>query len=266
VLELILQADVAIVGKPSVGKSSLLATITRAKPQIGGYPFTTTHPVLGTRELRDTSEIWLELPALIAGAHEGRGLGNSFLRHAMAARLLFLMLDGASEKLLDDYFELREELAKYNSRLSRDKPQILAVNKCDLPEVQQRTAQIQAQLDSLSLPIFFISAKSGEGVLALLDAVEKLLKAHPTQSSTTPPLQSRPRPTIQPPQILKSGSMYAVKYRPAERLAALSNSADWRVLAQLRGELKRMSVGKALERAGVRPGDKVRVGRALLEW
>jgi GTP-binding protein len=169
ILELKLITDICIVGQPNSGKSTLLSAISRAKPEIADYPFTTRQPVLGVMSNDRRDFIVAEIPGLVEGAHLGKGLGNEFLRHAERAKLLIYLLDGSSPTIIDDLSALDKEIALYKG-LSH-KPKIVAVNKIDLPEVQARLPQIKQHfapiLSGLGVPIFYISAVSGQAVLEL---------------------------------------------------------------------------------------------------
>ncbi len=145
-LELKLIADVGIIGVPNAGKSSLLAAVTNAKPKIGDYPFTTLEPNLGVAELdNETSLVLADIPGLIEGAHQGAGLGDSFLRHIQRTRVLIHLLDGLSVDPLADFTQINSEMALFDPNLAR-KPQLVVVNKIDLPEVQDRWKLVSKEL------------------------------------------------------------------------------------------------------------------------
>ncbi len=150
-LELKLIADVGIIGVPNAGKSSLLAAVTNAKPKIGDYPFTTLEPNLGVAELDDeTSLILADIPGLIEGAHQGAGLGDAFLKHIQRTRVLIHLLDGLSVDPLADFTQINSEMALFDPNLSR-KPQLVVVNKIDLPEVQDRWKMVSKELKETGL-------------------------------------------------------------------------------------------------------------------
>jgi len=163
VLAVKLITDICIVGHPNSGKSTLLAAISKAKPEIADYPFTTRQPILGVMPDDNRDFIVAEIPGLVEGAHLGKGLGNEFLRHAERTRLLIYLLDGSSPTVIDDLSALDKEIALYKG-LSH-KPKIVAVNKIDLPEVQARLPQVKRYFARLGLPVFYISAVSGQAVL-----------------------------------------------------------------------------------------------------
>lgn len=163
VLDLKLLADVGIIGYPNVGKSTLLAAASAARPEIGSYPFTTTEPNLGVVEVGYRTFVMADIPGLIEGAHEGRGLGHDFLRHIERTKVLVHLLDGESRSPREDWQKVNEELALFNPSL-KEKPQIVAVNKIDLPTVKERLPGLKKELEALKTPVFFVSALTGEGV------------------------------------------------------------------------------------------------------
>ncbi|HLA02850.1 MAG TPA: GTPase ObgE, partial [Aestuariivirga sp.] len=161
-LELKLIADIGIVGAPNAGKSTLLAALTNAKPKIAAYPFTTLQPNLGVAALdEETSLVLADIPGLIEGAHRGIGLGHDFLRHIQRTRVLVHLLDGLAEDPLADFSQINTELALFDPQLA-DKPQIVALNKMDLPDVQARWPHIDKALRKLGYIPMAISAVSGE--------------------------------------------------------------------------------------------------------
>jgi len=176
ILELKLITDICIIGRPNSGKSTLLSAISRARPEIADYPFTTRQPILGVISDDRRNFIVAEIPSLVKGAHLGKGLGNEFLRHVERTRLLIYLLDGSSPTVWDDLSQLNIEIDFYRHDLSR-KPKIVSVNKIDLPEVQTRLPEIRQNFDKLGLPVFYISAFSGQAVLQLVrKATEMVVK------------------------------------------------------------------------------------------
>ena len=165
ILEVKLITDICIVGLPNSGKSTLLSAISRAKPEIAGYPFTTRQPVLGVMPGDRRDFIVAEIPGLVEGAHLGKGLGNDFLRHAERTKLLICLVDGSSPSIVDDLSTLDREITLYKG--SAHKAKIVAVNKVDLPEVQARLPAAKQCLAEVGVPVFYISAVSGQAVLEL---------------------------------------------------------------------------------------------------
>jgi len=170
VLEVKLITDICIVGHPNSGKSTLLSAISRAKPEIADYPFTTRQPILGVMSNDRRDFIVAEIPGLVEGAHLGKGLGNEFLRHAERTKLLIYLLDGSSSTVLDNLSTLEKEIDLYKDLAH--KPKIVAVNKLDLPEVRARLPEVKQRLapilSGLGVPVFYISAVSGQAVLELV--------------------------------------------------------------------------------------------------
>ncbi len=166
ILELKLPTDICIIGYPNSGKSTLLSTISQARPQIADYPFTTRQPILGVIQGSKRDFIVAEMPGLVEGAHAGKGLGNDFLRHVERTKLLIYLLDGSSSTIVDDLKILCKEVASYKANLLR-KPKIVAVNKVDLPQVQTHLPGIRQNFAGCKAPLFYVSAVSGQGVLEL---------------------------------------------------------------------------------------------------
>jgi len=166
VLEVKLIADICVVGHSNSGKSTLLSNISRAKPEIAAYPFTTRQPILGVIPDIRRDFIVAEIPGLVEGAHLGKGLGNEFLRHAERTRLIIYLLDGSSPTVIDDLSTLEEEIDLYNDLAY--KPKIVAVNKIDLPEVQAHLPEVKRSFAKIRVPVFYISAVSGQAVLELM--------------------------------------------------------------------------------------------------
>jgi len=186
VLEVKLITDICIIGHPNSGKSTLLSAVSRAKPEIADYPFTTRQPILGVMPDDKRDFIVAEIPGLVEGAHLGKGLGNEFLRHVERTKLLIYLLDGSSPTVLDDLSQLDTEIALYKYALSQ-KPKIVAVNKIDLPEVQARLPGVKQRFAKLGVPVFYISAVSGQAVLELMrKAMEMADRASQNEAINSP--------------------------------------------------------------------------------
>jgi len=173
-LELKLLADVGLIGMPNAGKSTLLASISAAHPQIAQYPFTTLAPNLGVVKLPDfTRFIIADIPGLIPGAHQGKGLGYQFLRHIERTKLLIHIIDLAvpgPREPFEDFQAINRELELYNSSLV-NKPQLIVANKLDLPEAREKLTDCQAQFNQQNLSFIPISAKTGEGIPELIQSL-----------------------------------------------------------------------------------------------
>ena len=197
ILDLKLIADVGIIGYPNVGKSTLLAAVSKARPKIADYPFTTLEPVLGVVEVGMKTFVLAEIPGLVDGAHLGRGLGYEFLRHAERTRILLHLLDGGSPSIIDDMNNLNRELALYKPEMAQ-KPQLVVVNKVDLPEVQARLSEMRELFSSLGVKGFFISAITKQGVSELISEIVKMLESVQDKgsSSEAPMAVFRPKPKV----------------------------------------------------------------------
>ena len=264
--ELRVLADIGIVGLPNAGKSSLLRTLSSARPRVAAYPFTTLEPHLGVVETGWDDVVMADLPGLIEGAAGGAGLGHDFLRHASRTRVLLHLVDGSAEDPLADRDTINRELAAYSPELAAD-PQVVAINKADLPEVQDRRAALADAFGELST--LFCSALSGEGADAVVAAcVERLQEARAVVAEAPPPTPTlRPRPdgrrfTVE--QLHERA--WRVHGAGVERFVAMMDLDDEQALAETYRWLERRGVAAALHRAGAQPGDRVRVGRSEMVW
>jgi len=177
-LELHLLADVGIIGLPNVGKSTLLSRVSSAHPKIAPYPFTTIHPVLGVvRAGEFESFVMADIPGLIEGAHQGSGLGISFLRHIRRCRLLLHLLDASRDDLLADYNVVNNELKLYDEKLG-EYPQIVAINKIDLLSPEELRKKVK-KLREKGIEPFLISALKGDGLQKLIYEINNRLKSLP---------------------------------------------------------------------------------------
>ena len=269
-LRLKLLADVGVVGRPNAGKSSLLTAISAARPRVAAHPFTTTEPVLAVVEGEEHRFIAAEVPGLIEGAHRGVGLGFRFLRHAERTRLLVHLVDGTSADVRADLEQVNGELEAYNPDLA-SRPQIVAVNKVDLPEVRSRIEELRRELGSAAGPIAFVSALTGEGTAALVERVaaalgpvaERPRRRQRVEVEVIEPERFRPRR----PRIEREGKeRVRVHWTPLERIVDRVDLQDSRVIAQLRREMTRMGVVRMLESFGLVPGETVCIGGSELEW
>ena len=268
VLELRLIADVGIIGYPNVGKSTLLAACSAAKPKIASYPFTTREPILGLVEVGQRSFVVAEIPGLIDGAHLGRGLGHDFLRHITRTKILIHLIDGSSASPVEDMIQVNAELSLYDSALAQ-KPQLVVVNKIDLPQVQAQLAELKDAFSAVSASPLFISAATGEGVSELMaEAMEMVSQVTIERGAGEKIVRKvfRPQPRVAGPSVHKEGDTFVVVAPELERIMARTDVSSPEVRWQIRRQLTRLGVSKALEKAGVKPGDKVRCGNLEWEW
>jgi GTP-binding protein len=171
-LELKLIAHIGLVGLPNAGKSTLLSRISRAKPKIADYPFTTLSPVLGVVTHRDDEFVVADLPGLIEGAHRGAGLGHRFLKHAERTDGLVHVVDASRSpgEIAEAYGTVHEEMVRFRPELA-DRPAILAFNKMDLPGARESAEKALGRLNFPAGSVYYISAATGEGITALLDGL-----------------------------------------------------------------------------------------------
>lgn len=275
-LELRLIADIGIVGVPNAGKSTLLAAVTNAKPKIADYPFTTLEPNLGVARLDDEHSLILaDIPGLIEGAHLGFGLGYTFLRHIQRTRVLIHLLDGLSENPLLDFIQINSELALFDPDLAR-KPQVVALNKIDLPQVVERWPEFlsgfQNYLNQKKQEIivvaepYAISALARKNlhpllyrVLQALNESQKVIKIH-----EMPVYRSESDPQAFTIDKVRGG--WRVSGKAIERAAKMTYWEHYQSVRRFQKILATLGVEQALREAGVQNGDTVFIGENELEW
>lgn len=267
-LELKLIADIGLIGVPNAGKSTLLSALTKARPKIASYPFTTLEPNLGVANIDDdTTVVLADIPGLIEGASHGAGLGHDFLRHIQRTRVLIHLLDGLSDDPVADFSQINSELSLFDPNLA-NKPQLVALNKIDQPEVQEKLGDIQKKFKKLKVNLITISA------LARTNIRDLLVRAY-QELQETPPLE-----TFEPPM-----PVYKPKEDPREFVITREGAHEWRVTGtaiersakmtywEHDGSLRRfqkimetLGIDQALRKAGVEEGDTVAIGEFELEW
>ena len=274
-LELKLLADVGLLARPNAGKSTLISRCSAAKARVADYPFTTVEPVLGVVRSGKRDFVMMEIPGLLEGAHKGVGLGHQFLRHAERARLYVHLVDGLSDDPSDDYRMVRDELLRFNPELG-DKRQMIVVNKLDVTEVRESREELAVGLKSAlremgepSGDVLFISAATGEGVDELVARISSILAELPNdeapeqQAST---VRVAPRARRLPEAVRVEDGVYIVESERLERLSALADTRDQRVLLQLWREMRRTGMAEKLIDEGIEVGDTIRIGEVEVEW
>jgi len=266
-LELRLIADVGLVGKPNAGKSTLLASVSAARPKIADYPFTTLSPNLGVVEVGEHSFVMADIPGLIEGAHEGAGLGLAFLRHVERTRLLVHLLDGASADPLADYRAINRELALYSQELAA-KPQIVVLNKMDLPEASEHYASLQQALEGEVEQLAAISALTKEGVRELLWIIVARLAEMPKEEPQPALYVFRPheKESVLFTVTREGPGVYRVSGEEIERLARMTDWSNIEGMERFERILQARGISARLVEAGVELGDTVIIGDFELEW
>ncbi|MHB0995885.1 MAG: GTPase ObgE [Elusimicrobiales bacterium] len=267
-LELSVLADVGFVGFPNAGKSTLLAAISAARPKIAGYPFTTLNPNIGMVTHKGKGFAAADIPGLIEGAHEGKGLGDQFLKHVLRTKLLVHLVDPAGfgglkpEKAVK---VIEKELKDYHPLLGK-KIAILAVSKADLPEADAVHALLRKKFKKRE--VFLISAATGKGVTRLLDRVIKLLPTikaedlYQAAAGVSTAKTSARGFTVK----LDEEGVFVVSGVGVEKLIAMTNFNQPDSWDRLRRIFHTIGMDKALKKAGAQAGDYVRVGPREFEW
>ena len=273
-LELRLIADIGLVGLPNAGKSTLLAALTAATPQIAPYPFTTLEPNLGVLdftafEAADERRVTIaDLPGLIEGASSGAGLGHAFLRHASRTRLLVHVVDVAAANPERDYEVIREELEAHDPELL-DKLTLVVANKTDLPEAADQLEPFRRRRRKEGAEVVAMSARTGEGLNRLMTALARLLPDAATLAQPGPAagmVVHRIESSGDAFSVEREDGTFRVRGQRIERLAAQTNFDNEESADRFQRDLARLGIERELVRAGVAGGDTVRIGPVELEW
>jgi GTP-binding protein len=266
--ELKLIADIGIIGVPNAGKSTLLSVLTNAKPKIAPYPFTTIEPNLGVARVdEETTVVLADIPGLIEGASQGAGLGFEFLRHVQRTRVLIHLLDGLSPDPLADFSQINGELSLFDPNLSK-KPQIVALNKIDQPEAQERYPKLKKELKKRGYELLSVSAMARTDIRELLFKAVNQLAETPTLADAETPLPVyRPKEDVKQFEILREGSdEWRVAGAGIERTAKMTYFEHAGSLRRFQKLLEVLGIEAALREAGVKDGDTVKIGDYELEW
>lgn len=267
-LELKLIADIGLIGVPNAGKSTLLTVLTNAKPKIAPYPFTTLEPNLGVANIDiNTTVVLADIPGLIEGASQGAGLGHDFLRHIQRTRVLIHLLDGLSEDPVADYSQINSELSLFDPNLEK-KPQVVALNKIDQPEVQERLGEIEKKFKKLKVELMTISALARTNTRELLvRAYQKLEEAPPVEDIEAPLPVYKPKEDPREFNITREGANeWRVSGVAIERAAAMTYWQHDGSVRRFQKIMETIGVEEALRKAGVQEGDTVAIGDFELEW
>jgi GTP-binding protein len=283
-LELKTVADVALVGYPSAGKSSLIAAISAARPKIAEYPFTTLHPNLGVVQAGDVRYTVADVPGLIEGASEGRGLGLEFLRHVERCTALVHVLDCATlepgRDPLSDLDVILAELAAYPVPDGQvpllDRPQLVALNKVDVPEAKDLADLVRPDLEARGFRVFEISTVSHEGLRQLTFALGDVVAAHRIAEAAKPVVERvviRPQGSEREFTIRVEGGTYGDIYRvlgvKPVRWVQQTDFQNEEAVGYLADRLEKLGVEDELFKAGAQPGSTVVIGEGdgvVFDW
>ncbi|MEV0650277.1 GTPase ObgE [Phytomonospora sp. NPDC050363] len=273
VLELKSVADVGLVGFPSAGKSSLISVLSAARPKIADYPFTTLVPNLGVVQAGDETYTVADVPGLIPGAAQGKGLGLEFLRHIERCAVLVHVIDCANLEStrdpLSDIDALEHELAEYGGLAER--PRLVVLNKIDVPDARDLAEYVRADIEARGLPVFEVSAVTHEGLKPLTYALGEAVAAHRAAQPEVEPT----RIVLRPPAVDDADfviefeaedEIYVVKGGKPERWVRQTDFNNDEAIGYLADRLARLGVEEALAKAGATPGCLVRIGTREFDW
>ncbi|MGI8578126.1 MAG: GTPase ObgE [Nocardioidaceae bacterium] len=265
VLELKIVADVGLVGFPSAGKSSLVAAISRARPKVADYPFTTLVPNLGVVTAGETTYTVADVPGIIAGASEGRGLGHDFLRHIERCAALLQVIDCATiepgRDPVSDFEVLEHELAAYGGL--EDRPRLVALNKIDVPEARDLAELVKPELEARGLTVFEISAASHEGLRELTFAMGGLVASSRTAAQQVVPTRIVLRPGGEGDAqftIIQVDGAWQVRGDKPQRWVKQTDFSNDEAVGYLADRFSRLGIEEALTKHGAQIGDDVVIG------
>ena len=268
IFELKMIADVGLVGLPNAGKSTLLSRISNAQPEIADYPFTTLTPNLGVVDIdKDTSVLVADIPGLIEGAAEGKGLGHDFLRHIERTAVIVHLIDAYHENVAAAYTTIKEELKAYQPDLAK-RPEIIVLNKIDGLDdeiVQDLLAQLKTVAPAKA-QLFAISAQSGLNLQSMLYAIKaSVIKARQKvakkEAKEEVPVLRLPDTAAQW-RVTKQDNVFILSGNRIEKFAARTDFSNEQAMRRLRDIMKKMGIMHELVRQGIEPGQNVRIGGA----
>lgn len=270
-LELKLVADVGIVGLPNAGKSTLLSIISNAKPEIANYPFTTLAPNLGVVDIDQNTFLAADIPGLIEGASQGKGLGDDFLRHVERTRLLLHLIDVTSPDVAKDYLTIQQELHDYKIDLS-DRPQLVVLTKVESvqnDDLKRKVQQLVKVTKLKSADIYQISAVASIGIAALLRATVKKLDTLQSAALSPQPSDEVPVITLDDSKnwkVEKVDDVFVVTGADIEGFAKRTNFGQYQAVQRLRNILERKGVLREVEKLGGSAGSTIEIAGHKLPW
>jgi GTP-binding protein len=273
VLELKLLADVGCVGYPSVGKSSLVASVSSARPEIAEYHFTTLTPVLGVVKTGyEKSFVMADIPGLIEGAADGVGLGHDFLRHVERTKLILHIVDASGlegRDPVEDYYKINRELKKYSEKIAH-RTQFLVANKIDLPEARENLPRLKALAEKENMPFFAISAVTHEGVKELIQAIGDWLDHYvetPEAAPTEKVYDEDAREAEDKVRITRNDAgEYIVSGKALEKLVAMTNFNNDEAVRRFQYLWRIKGIDEKLRARGIKDGETVHIGDMEFTW
>ena len=263
-LELQMIADVAVIGLPNVGKSTLVAALSEARPKIADYPFTTLEPTLGVVSYGDTVFTMCDVPGLIEGASEGRGLGHKFLRHAMRSAAFVHVIDlAAAVDPLAAFNTVTEELRQFRDDLV-ERPVVVALNKVDVAG-EAKASAAKGAFEGRGLEALAISAAEGTGLHDLRKRLANLMSGWRSERRSPQGFELF-RTTPERVTVEREGSAWRVSGGSVVRWVAMTDLNNPEAVAHLQNRLERAGVEDLLARQGAQHGDEVRIGDSVFSW
>lgn len=272
-LELKLLADVGLVGYPSVGKSSIIASVSAARPEIADYHFTTITPVLGVVSLGDTQNfVMADIPGLIEGASEGIGLGHDFLRHIERTKVIIHVLDASGiegRDPVEDFYKINKELELYSSKLAK-RSQVIAANKMDLPQSAENLQRIEEMAQKEGFKVFPVSAATKEGLNDLMRYIYQMLQDYVEEAEEENPekIYTAEEDTDDYITIKRdmSGKGFVVAGKSLEKLVAMTNFANDEAIRRFQYIWRLKGIDEKLREKGIKEGDSVFIGEMEFEY
>lgn len=272
-LELKLLADVGLVGYPSVGKSSIIASVSAARPEIADYHFTTITPVLGVVSLGDAQNfVMADIPGLIEGASEGIGLGHDFLRHIERTKVIIHVLDASGiegRDPVEDFYKINKELELYSAKLAK-RHQVIAANKMDLPQSAENLKRIEEMAQKERLEVFPVSAATKEGLDSLMRRVYQMLQEYVEEAENENPekIYKAEEDTDDDITIKRdmSGKGFIVSGKSLEKLVAMTNFANDEAIRRFQYIWRLKGIDEKLREKGIKEGDSVFIGEMEFEY
>ncbi|WP_297571314.1 GTPase ObgE [uncultured Anaerovibrio sp.] len=274
-LELKLLADVGLVGYPSVGKSSLVAAVSAARPEIAEYHFTTITPVLGVVNVGELGDertfVMADIPGLIDGASEGVGLGHDFLRHVERTKVIIHIVDASGiegRDPVEDYYKINRELKIYSEKIAR-RPQILAANKMDLPGAAENFERLKELAEKEGIRIFPISAVTRQGTQDLINHVAKVLDEYVEEPDTEEGIKVYDTQEEDPDKVTISrndAGDFIVSSRSLNKLVAMTNFGNDEAVRRFQYIWRIKGIDKKLIERGIKEGNTVRIGEMEFEY